>query len=92
MTPTPTPLCEAPADLPQFADEALSSSGQISGINGDEVIRCLAFFPLPASQEKHLQWAKPKIQIRKTQATPPRLQENQLIWMHTALNSETISL
>lgn len=41
-------------DLPQFTDETLSTSGQISGINGDEVIRCLTLFPLPASQQKHL--------------------------------------
>lgn len=35
-------------DSPQFANEALAASGQISGVDGDEVIWRFALFPLPA--------------------------------------------
>lgn len=41
--------------IPQFANEALATSGQISGVDGDEVIRRFALFPLPAGEEKHLE-------------------------------------
>lgn len=45
---------KATEDLPQFTNEALSTSRQISGIDGDEVIRRFTLFPLPASEQKHL--------------------------------------
>lgn len=54
---------EKPEGSPQLPDEALSTSRQIRGVNGNEVIRRFTLFSLPASQQEHLQQGQPETRL-----------------------------